>query len=135
MNTLADDLDIALQYFQDSEQKQKNPSSSFSDSSAAIGNASLSIPPPAANATIISAPPSSSSSAELRRSLDQTISDMHPVFFACGLYGNPSACSGYPNAEPFFATKMCRHRPVEGKCATAGELKLNYSSTSACASG
>ena len=135
MNTLADELDIALQYFQDSAQQQKNSSSSYSDSSAAIGNASLSILPPAANATINSAPPSFSSTAELRRSLDQTISDMRPVFFACGLYGNPSACSGYPNTQPFFAAKMCRHRPVEGKCATSGELKLNYSSTSACASG
>ena len=132
MSTGTDNLDIATQYFYD---PLNDASTSSSTNAASSGNTSLAAPPPASNgSTLPPPPPPAPSMAVDKGSLDATIADMRPVFFACGLHGNPSACSGYPDTEPFFATMMCRHRPVEGKCAAAGDVvQLNYTSTSRCA--
>jgi hypothetical protein len=132
MSTGTDDLEIATQYFYDPVLQQVDASSSSSANAAS--NASLASPSPASNVSSASPlPPPTPSTAVDKGSLDATIADMRPVFFACGLYGNPSACSGYPDSEPFFAAMMCRHRPVEGKCTAAGVVQLNYTSTSKCA--
>lgn len=133
-----DDLDISLQYFKNPKKETGNVSSLsvFAPRAPAahLRNTSLVPLPPASNITLRPPSPSPSSpSDDIRGSLDATISSLSPVFFACGLNSNPSACSGYPDTEPFFAAKMCLHRPVEGKCSTAGELKFNYTSTSSCA--
>jgi hypothetical protein len=144
LNSGADDLDIALQYFASPSQPQGNASSVLSLPvtqlpqlrQVAAGNTSLntSLAPsqPVTNVTI--RPPSTSAPAvDNRRSLDESIAGLRPVFFACGLYSNPSACSGYPDTDPFLAVKMCRHRPVAGKCSSIGEVQFNYTSTSLCA--
>jgi hypothetical protein len=89
---------------------------------------------PAANTSFSSpATASSPSSAEIRESIDAIVDGLRPVFFACGLYGNPFACSGYPDTDPFLGSKVCVHRPLEGVCSSPGVVLMNYSSTSKCA--
>jgi hypothetical protein len=141
LNSGADDLDLALQYFANPMQAQESASSASSSlptqlPQIAAGNistnTSLAPSPPSTNVTI-RLPSSTSFALDVRRSLDDSVGSLRPVFFACGLYSNPAACSGYPDTDPFFAVKMCHHRSVPGKCTSAEELKLNYTSTSLCA--